>query len=154
MRLFNRHYFRSQRLLTIRQAADADLLALHTETLTWQLYRTYLSLLDELCQQYRIGATVTGERWQEDAFLSALRTFNADMYELSVINEARTRADHWLYQLLVQWRTLWDADHQDTHKASNAIISRTPAEPGDWQQDALHGLKAWADAFREHSQTY
>ncbi|WLD56633.1 hypothetical protein NFC81_07765 [Salinispirillum sp. LH 10-3-1] len=154
MRNFNRHHFRAQRLLELQQATPEDTVALLDEAVTWQLYRTYLSLLQELCHNYRIGGTIVGDLWDEGAFLQALRTYNASMYELNILEEARGQVDHWLYQLLACWRALWSESAGQTTLASNAIITSASNEAADWQQDALHGLKDWADAFREHSQTY
>lgn len=138
----------------MQRAAPTEAVALLKEALTWQLYRTYLSLLQELCHNYRIGGTVVGDPWNEDIFLQALRNYNASMYELNILEVSRQQADHWLHQLLEHWRELWSDDAGQSSMASNAVIAGVVSEKADWQMDALHGLKDWADAFREHSQTY
>lgn len=156
MRGFNRQHFRAQQLLERLESVAPAEQPLWRDAVTMQLFRAYLSLLSGLCDLYRIGGTITGNRATEQSYITALADFNDGMYELHILAQAKAQPNHWLAHLLVEWQMLWQEPSTErsadpSHARTSVIVSD---RPDTWHAEALAGLKAMAADFREHSQTY
>ncbi|MEX0584235.1 MAG: hypothetical protein WEB07_00620 [Natronospirillum sp.] len=159
MRSARRFLFRDQQC--VEQLNGSTLARTRESVRVGLLWRTYIALLQGLCQSYRLTRPNDPERASLDSvYLDTLQAFNPDLGDLQLILASRQDSNHWLYQLIRCWQYYWQSDstlfaEQGLSKPGESLIA--VAKVSDEQSidclDEIHaGLLAWTDLFEQHHQ--